>query len=392
MFLDLDGFKRVNDAYGHEIGDRLLRSVAAGFRAVCGDRMIARVGGDEFAILLIDEKPVEAAMELGQRVIRYLTRPIEIDGRVVALGSSLGVATIDETVPSAEEALRRADIAMYQAKQQGRNRIFTYDAAVDIARHERLAIAADLRKALRSGDIEIAYQPIFDATSCRVVGAEALLRWPRTGAEPIPPSVFVPIAEEIGLIDELGIWTLRQACSAALSWPTVRVAVNVSPAQFRNPSFDLVLTEVGLAPERLELEVTEAYLVANPAQASQSISPIRALGVAVALDDFGSGFSSIRYLRSFTFDRLKLDRSLIAGIATDERVMRFVQATIAMADALDLKVVAEGVETEEEASLLRRAGCREFQGFHLARPCSATEFAEYLRTKTATSLFSAANA
>jgi diguanylate cyclase (GGDEF)-like protein len=382
IFLDLDGFKRVNDSYGHDIGDRLLRKVADGFHTICDDYPVARVGGDEFAVLLVDKDPLQAAMALGCRLIRYLTQPIDIDGRVVVIGTSLGIATIDEAVPSADEVLRRADIAMYQAKQQGRNRIVVYDSSIDSARDERLAIAADLRTALRSGDLEIAYQPIVDATTRRIVGAEALLRWPRPGAHPVPPSVFVPIAEESGLIDELGAWTLRQACSDGRGWPGIRVSVNVSPAQFRNPNFDVVLStilgEVGFAPERLELEVTETYLVANPSQASQSINAIRNLGVTVALDDFGSGFSSIGYLRSFTFDKLKLDRSLIAGIAADQRVQRFVQATIAMADALDLEVVAEGVETEEEASLLGRAGCREFQGFHLAKPCSAAEFSEYL--------------
>jgi len=387
IFLDLDGFKRVDDAYGHDVGDRLLRDVAARFHSVSGNHLIARVGGDEFAILLVDDNPLEAAMALGHRVIDHLTKPIDIDGRVILIGTSLGIATIDESVLSAEEALRRADIAMYQAKQEGPNRIVAYDSSIDTARDERLAIAGELRTALRSEELEIVYQPIFNATTRRIVGAEALLRWPRSGAPPIPPSVFIPIAEESGLINELGAWTLRQACSAGRAWPGIRVSVNVSPAQFRNPNFDVVLSgilsQVGFAPEFLELEVTETYLVANPNQASQSISAIRALGVAVALDDFGSGFSSIGYLRSFTFDKLKLDRSLIAGIAADRRVQRFVQATIAMADALDLDVVAEGVETEEEASLLRVAGCREFQGFHLAKPCSAAEFAEYLRIEAA---------
>lgn len=382
IFLDLDGFKQVNDAYGHNTGDRLLRTVAVGFHTVCGDRLVARIGGDEFAVLMVDDDPMAAAMELGRLVIRYITRPFEIDGRAISVGTSLGVAVIDETVTTAEEALRRADIAMYQAKQRGRNRICAYDESIDVARDERMAIAAELRQALRSGNLDIAYQPIFDAASRRVVGAEALLRWPRPGPA-IPPDVFIPIAEETGLIDELGIWTLRQACLDAREWPGIRLAVNVSPAQFHS-NFDRVLAsvldEVDFAPERLELEVTETYLVGNPTQARQSISAIRDLGIAVALDDFGSGFSSIGYLRSFTFDKLKLDRSLIAGIASDQRVQRFVQATIAMAEALDLEVVAEGVETEDEASLLRLAGCRVFQGYHLARPCSAAEFTTYLRT------------
>jgi diguanylate cyclase (GGDEF)-like protein len=382
IFLDLDGFKAVNDAYGHDIGDRLLRSVAAGFNAVCGDRVIARVGGDEFAIILVDQGATQAALDLSRLLTRYLSQPFDIDGRVIVVGTSIGIAAIDGTIPSAEEALRRADVAMYQAKQQGRNRAFVYDASIDITRHQRLEIAADLRKALRSGKLELAYQPTFDATTRRIVGAEALLRWPTPGKIAIPPSVFIPIAEETGLIDELGAWTLREACKAACDWPNVHVAVNVSPAQFRNPNFDAllstILAETRLPAHALELEVTETYLVANPAQARRSINAIRNLGVSVALDDFGTGFSSVGYLRSFTFDKLKLDRSLIAGIATDQRAQRFVQATIALAESLDLEVSAEGVESEDEALLLRLAGCREFQGFFFAMPCSAAEFTELL--------------
>jgi diguanylate cyclase (GGDEF)-like protein len=384
IYLDLDGFKEVNDAYGHEVGDRLLRNISAGFHTVCGDRMIARIGGDEFAVVAIDGQPVESAIDVGRLLIRYLAQPFDIDGRVISIGTSVGVAVIDETVPSAEEVLRRADVAMYQAKQQGRNRILVYDPAVDIERYKRLGMAAELRQALRSGALELVYQPILDAATWRVVAAEALLRWPRDGEEEVPPSIFIPVAEETGLIDELGAWTLRRACRDACAWPGIRLAVNVSPAQFRNPNFEIlvssVLAETGLPPDRLELEVTETYLIANPIQARRSINAIRHLGVAVALDDFGTGYSSIGYLRSFSFDKLKLDRSLIVGIARDQRTQRFVQATIALADALDINVAAEGVASEEEAILLRIAGCREFQGFFFAEPCSATRLGELVET------------
>jgi diguanylate cyclase (GGDEF)-like protein len=384
IYLDLDGFKEVNDAYGHEVGDRLLRNVSAGFHTVCGDRMIARIGGDEFAVVAVDGQPVESAIDVGRLLIRYLAQPFDIDGRVISIGTSIGVAIIDETVPSAEEVLRRADVAMYQAKQQGRNRILVYDPAVDIERYKRLGMAAELRQALRSGALEIVYQPVLDAATWRVVAAEALLRWPRDGQEEVPPSIFIPVAEETGLIDELGAWTLRQACRDACAWHGIRIAVNVSPAQFRNPNFEIlvssVLAETGLPPDHLELEVTENYLIANPIQARRSINAIRHLGVAVALDDFGTGYSSIGYLRSFTFDKLKLDRSLIVGIAHDQRTQRFVQATIALADALDLSVAAEGVASEEEAILLRIAGCREFQGFFFAEPSSAQKFRQLVET------------
>ncbi len=383
IFLDLDGFKKVNDVYGHDIGDRLLRHMADEFKVICDNRLVARIGGDEFAILLLDDQPLEAAMALGHRVIQRLTQPIEIDGRSISVGTSLGVAVIDESVHSAEEALRRADIAMYEAKQEGRDHICAYQASFDVARHDRMATAAELRQALLSKALNVIYQPIFDAATRRIVGAEALLRWPRPGKPSICPQVFVPIAEEHGLIDELGMWALRQACATAVAWPEIYIAVNVSPAQLRNQEFGQalsdVLDELGFPPARLELEVTETYLITSPAQAQQSLDVLRDLNVTIALDDFGSGFSSIGYLRSFTFDKLKLDRSLIAGIATDRHAQRFVRATIAMADTLGLQVVAEGVETEEEASLLQLAGCHEFQGFYLGRPCSAEEFTALLQ-------------
>ena len=210
------------------------------------------------------------------------------------------------------------------------------------------------------------------------------MRWNRPLFGPMPPSVFVPIAEQSGLIDELGDWTIRRACSDGLAWPSIKVSVNVSPAQFRNPNFDVLVADVlhatGFPPGRLELEVTESYFIVNPDQARRAIDTIRALGIAVSLDDFGTGYSSIGYLRSFNFDKLKLDRSLIIGLADDERVERLVRATVALAEALDLTVTAEGVETEEEADLLRNAGCAEFQGFFFAKPIAAAAISDLLKS------------
>jgi len=382
LFMDLDGFKRVNDTYGHDIGDELLRRLSADFRSICQDRVVGRVGGDEFSIIVTGDDPLRCASDLGHALITYLSQPIEISGRTVAVGTSIGIALIDDSIFSPEEALRRADIAMYQAKQKGRNRIFVYDPALDEARDERVAIAADLRAALRSNALEIVYQPIFDTADRHVIGAEALLRWTRSG-HTLPPSLFIPVAEEIGLIDELGAWTLRQACQDAIDWPNVRLGVNVSPAQLLSPNFELlvskILSETGFQSKRLELEITESYLVANPTEARRSIDAIRALGVSVALDDFGTGYSSIGYLRRFSFDRLKLDRSMIVGIDQNQGAQRLMQATIALADALGLEVTAEGVESEEEAILLHLAGCQELQGFFLSRPISAATFGDLLQ-------------
>jgi diguanylate cyclase (GGDEF)-like protein len=382
VYLDLDGFKEVNDAFGHDAGDRLLKVVAQGFAERSAGHMIARVGGDEFAVVVNGPGAVKIACDLGWRLISFVSDPFEIDGRMITVGTSVGVAVADASDPSAEELLRRADVAMYQAKQQGPNRLFVYDAVIDTIRHERLEIADDLRRALREDKLDLVYQPVFDAGSRRIVGVEALLRWNRPRLGPIPPSVFVPIAEQSGLIDELGSWTLRRACSDGMAWPSIKVSVNVSPAQFRNANFDVLLSEVlgatGFPAGRLELEVTESYFIFNPDQARRAIDTIRSLGVAVSLDDFGTGYSSIGYLRSFSFDKLKLDRSLIVGLADDERVQRLVKATVALADALNLAVTAEGVETEAEANLLRAAGCSEFQGFFFARPTTAAAISEML--------------
>ena len=219
--------------------------------------------------------------------------------------------------------LRRADVAMYQAKQQGPNRLFVYDALIDTIRHERLEIADDLRRALKADDLSVVYQPVLDANSRQVVGVEALLRWTRPQFGPVAPALFVAVAEETGLINELGAWTLRRACRDALAWPNLHLSVNVSPAQFRNPNFEIhlagILAEIGFPAARLEIEITESYFIAHSDQAKKAIDAVRALGVAVALDDFGTGYSSIGYLRSFAFDKVKLDRSMLTGIVDDQR-------------------------------------------------------------------------
>jgi diguanylate cyclase (GGDEF)-like protein len=383
LYLDLDGFKQVNDAYGHEIGDQLLRKVAAGFKMLTGDRLLVRLGGDEFAVVVDDDQSLAVATDLAEQLIRFFAKPFDIGGRVISIGTSVGIVVIKSADLSADEALRRADVAMYQAKQQGRNRVCVFDDSLDAIRLKRMAIAADLRRALAAEELTLAYQPVFDAKGGHISGVEALLRWSRSDdGKPISPAEFIPIAEETGLIDELGQWTLRRACQDARAWPGVKVAVNVSPAQFQSPNFagvvSAILADTGLPAGRLEIEVTETYFIAQPDQARRTIDAVRALGVTIALDDFGTGYSSIGYLRSFSFDKLKLDRSLIVRIDRDARVQQLVQATIGLANALNLSVTAEGVETEEEAMMLRLAGCHELQGFFFGRPAPAAEFTALL--------------
>ena len=376
LFLDLDGFKEVNDSYGHETGDRLLQRVARGFEGICHRRgLLARVGGDEFALVLDSRESVAAAEEIGNRLVRYLNGPITLDERVIVIGTSVGIAVVDEPGVTADELLRRADVAMYQAKELGRSRIALYDRSIDAEKIDRKRLASELREALETNALHVVYQPIFEAQTMRPAQVEALLRWNHPKEGMIPPDLFISVAEENGLMDAVGSWVLRNACRDAVNWPSVQLAINVSPVQFRNPGFDrilaTVLSETGLPPERLEIEMTETHLVTFPDRAQHIVSSLRVLGVSVALDDFGTGYSSIGYLRRFSFDKLKIDRSLVHGVSVDMETRRLCEATIALGLALNLQVTAEGIETDADAEIMRQAGCSFLQGFAFARPMPA---------------------
>ncbi|WP_181701340.1 bifunctional diguanylate cyclase/phosphodiesterase [Chthonobacter albigriseus] len=378
LFIDLDGFKEVNDIYGHEIGDRLLKAVASGFSRIIGaGGFLARLGGDEFAVILPGTLSDGEAERVGAQLIAFLAHPMEFDGRIIQVGASIGMAGVRDGSINAVELVRRADVAMYAAKEGGKNRLERYDPVLDEERTEQHAIAVALRQSLEDDAFDLVYQPVIDARSGLATSVEALLRWTRPGVGPVPPRDFIPIAEETGVIGQIGEWVLRRACRDARNWPDLNVSVNVSPAQFSDPSFDRqvarILQEERFDPKRLELEITETYLVAHPDRAQRTIEALRALGISVSLDDFGTGFSSIGYLRRFAFDKLKLDRSLITGVATSDTSQRLVHATVAVADALGIRVTAEGIEGEDEAMLLRIAGCQELQGFHFARPKPARE-------------------
>ncbi len=381
--VEVDGVQEVNDAYGHDIGDQLLREVAKGFDKLTGKCYLVRLGGDEFAVVVDKPHVGDRATEVGERLIQFFSKPFDIGGRIISVSASVGIALIGHADNSAGEVMRRGDVAMYQARQEGRNRVCMFDDSLDVQRRRRIEIAGDLRRALATDALTMFYQPVYSAGGTSIVSAEALVRWPRgDDAKPISPGEFIPIAEESGLIDELGMWTLKRTCRDASAWPGLRVAVNASPAQFQNPNFAAavasVLEETGFPANRLEIEVTETYLVTHPERARRAIDSIRALGIAVVLDDFGVGYSSIGYLRSFAFDKLKLDRSLIANIDRDPHAQKLVQATVALADALELTVTAEGIETEEEATILRIAGCNAFQGFFFGRPMPAAELTALL--------------
>jgi diguanylate cyclase (GGDEF)-like protein len=388
LYLDLDGFKEVNDSYGHGTGDQLIRAVAAGLKVLIPQgAILARIGGDEFAIAFVSEAENAAALQLAEQILDFLAEPLEIGRRVVVIGASIGIAMSSIGSIGREELVRRADLAMYKAKEAGRARMTLYDPAMDTDREERNALELDLRMAIEGGDLTLAYQPLVDATTHEMTGVEALVRWNRPGHGPVSPEVFIPVAETSGLIEALGLFVLRKACETAKQWPELRIAVNVSPGQFRNPAFSdyvrYVLKQTEIEAKRVTLEITEGYMIQNPLRTRQSIDRLKTLGVKIALDDFGSGFSSIGYLRQFGFDRIKIDRSMIIDILESHSQRQMLQATVALARSLDIPVTAEGIETEEQAIAVRLFGCDCLQGYYFGRPMPADQITQLLREQRA---------
>jgi diguanylate cyclase (GGDEF)-like protein len=391
LYLDLDGFKEVNDAYGHSCGDDLIRSISAGFRClVPKDAVLARVGGDEFAIAFVRKNCDMAARSLAETILQFFGEPFQIGERLVTVGTSIGIASSQIGTVGGEEVVRRADVAMYKSKESGRGRFFFYDTSMDNDREMVLSIEAQLRKAIDENQLGVVFQPVVAASTLEVTSAEALVRWNRPGSGPVPPDVFIPAAEKTGLIEPLGVFVLQAACENARQWPELSIAVNVSPVQLRNPSFanqvSEALDKAGIEPGRLTLELTEGYLIQNPQRARQSIERLKALGVKIALDDFGSGFSSIGYLRQFGFDRMKIDRSMISDIDKDKNARNLFEATAALARSLGIPVTAEGVERESQAHILLDSGCQELQGFLFGKPMPPEELSAMLRRQHSNAL------
>ncbi len=379
LYLDLDGFKEINDSYGHGTGDQLIRAIAAGLKVlVPKNAILARLGGDEFAVAFPGEDLNDGpALGLAEQVLDFLSEPLEIGRRVIVVGASIGIAMSPEGRVGREEMVRRADLAMYKAKEAGRSRMMCYDSDMDTDREGRNAMELDLRAAIEGETLGVVYQPLVDAATHAMIGVEALVRWDRPGYGPISPEVFIPVAETSGLIEGLGLLVLRRACEAAVAWPGMRIAVNVSPSQFRNPAFAdyvrYVLKQTEIDPERVTLEITEGYIIQNPKRIRVAIERLKALGVKVALDDFGSGFSSIGYLRQFGFDRIKIDKSLTMGVLEGKSARDMLQATVALARSLDIPVTAEGIETEEQGIAVRLFGCDELQGYFHGKPMTAAD-------------------
>jgi diguanylate cyclase (GGDEF)-like protein len=378
--LDLDHFKNVNDTLGHPAGDKLLEMAADRLRSIARHTdTVARMGGDEFAILQTAVSQPSEATALALKLIELVGKPYEIDGQQVVVGTSVGIAVAAEGL-TPDQLLRNADLALYRAKGDGRGTFRFFEQGMDEELQERRAMEADLRKALSAGEFELHYQPVINLESGGIRGFEALIRWRHPEKGLIPPANFIPLAEEIGCIVPLGEWTIRQACATAAAWPDpLEVAVNLSPVQFSTPGLVQVvlnaLSASGLPARRLELEITESTLLQDRESTLSTLYQLRALGVRIAMDDFGTGYSSLSYLQSFPFDKIKIDRSFVADIAEGSGSLDIVRAVAAMAKGLGMTTTAEGVETVEQLEAVRSEGCTEVQGFLFSRPLPADEIA-----------------
>jgi len=369
LLLDLNGFKKINDVYGHPAGDEVLIHVAARLtRAVRHGDMVARLGGDEFAILANQLAGPEAATSVALRVIEELSTPIVVAGREHQVGSAIGIALIPQDGADPAEILRKADIALYRAKGQGRSALRFFEAEMDAHVQERDYLERELRRALEDGQVTIFFQPLVDLKTGRVQEFEALARWTHPDLGVVEPARFIPLAEDMGLIGELTDRLLAQACAEAATWPAdVKLAFNISPVLLHDPGFALriigLLGRTGLSPARLELEITESALVRDLDAAQAALGALRKVGVKIALDDFGTGYSSLYHLRNFKLDKIKIDRSFIDAMASDADSAAIVRALVGLGAGLGLEVTAEGVETEEQRRLLADQGCDQGQGF-----------------------------
>ena len=373
LCLDLDGFKIVNDTLGHPVGDALLIRVGELLVELTPDGLVSRQGGDEFAIVLTCEKDSDRPRALAQAIVDAFANPIEAGGQIIPAGASLGIAIGPGDGDEADGLLKNADLALYRAKQDGRGAFHFFEAALDQAARERRQLELDLRMALSSGEFTLKYQPIFDLKNEEISGFEALLRWTHPTRGAVGPDRFIPVAEQSGLILSIGEWVLAEACREAVNWPDhVRIAVNVSTLQFCHPGFTstvlLALSQSGLDPKRLEIEITESVFLEGNDAVLAVLRQLRSLGIRIALDDFGTGYSSLSYLRSFPFDKIKIDKSFVDSITSDTSAMAIVRAIVVLAYSLKMETTAEGVEDSEQLEELRGQGCTSVQGYYFSRP------------------------
>jgi diguanylate cyclase (GGDEF)-like protein/PAS domain S-box-containing protein len=389
LFLDVDRFKVINDSLGHTVGDRLLKALARRLASTVREEdTVARLGGDEFTILLPDMGLAEDVMTVTEKILEAVRRPIRIDASELFVSASIGISIFPDDGRDPETLVKNADTAMYRAKDQGRDGYRLYAPAMNATAVERLALETNLRRALARDELVVHYQPILDLASGRALGVEALLRWQRPGVPLMTPLEFVPLAEVTGLILSIGPWLIRTACTQVREWQQridakLRLAVNLSGRQFQHPEIAAQILRAihasGFPVQCLDLEITETYAMQNADSTILTLRELKALGMGLSIDDFGIGYSSLSYLKRFPIDTLKIDRSFVRDIASDPDDAAIVSAVIAMAHSLKLRVIAEGVETEEQRCFLAASGCDAFQGYLVAPPLPASECEKYLR-------------
>ena len=380
FLLDLDRFKQVNDTMGHPAGDALLKQVAERLRSTVGEAgSVGRLGGDEFQVLLPGHHSTETLQNLANRIIENLSQPYSIEGNRVIIGASVGIAVCPDHGTTSEELIRNADLALYAAKDGGRGRHFLYADDLHSEAEERRELEEQLRDAIGHGELELHYQPQVNTMSERISGFEALIRWRHPVKGYLSPAKFVPVAEESGLIDQMGEWALRTACAELARWPAeVRCAVNVSPLQFANPSLPNVVTSAivnsGIDPKRLELEITESVFLNDDSQTEKMFAALKGIGVRLALDDFGTGYSSLGYLKKAPFDKIKIDQSFVRGATMDgTRNAAIISSIVTLAESLSMETIAEGVETLDELDLIRSLGCSHIQGYIYEKPLTSQD-------------------
>jgi diguanylate cyclase (GGDEF)-like protein len=390
---DLDHFKVINDTLGHAVGDALLQEVAARVNhAKREHECAARLGGDEFAILAGPLKSPSDAAALAERLIETIGKPMEIEGHRVIIGTSVGIAVAPGDGEDGETLMKNADMALYRAKSDGRGSYRFFEKGMDAAMQHRRAIESGLKLGLINDEFKLVFQPLMELENNRVSCMEALLRWEHSEMGPISPVEFIPVAEEIGFIVQLGEWVLQQACRVAATWPSdIRVAVNLSPVQFKSrrllESVRNALDAAGLPPSRLELEITESVLLSDSDQTLEILHTLRGMGIRISMDDFGTGYSSLSYLRAFPFDKIKIDRTFIEDAGSQDANFEIIKAVIALGRSLGMSTTAEGVETEAQLDAVRSHGCDEIQGFLFSRPLpekDALELVTRLSTRPAT--------
>ena len=384
LFVDLNRFKPINDTLGHEVGDRLLQQVAARLRTGLRDAdTVARLGGDEFVVALVGITQRDHATVVARKLLEALSTPFLVDGRELALGAAIGISIYPEDGQETQTLIRLADIAMYRAKQTGRDGYAFYNQDMNRRALDRLAVEAGLRRALERDELLVYYQPKVDIADGRIVGAEALVRWRHPERGMVPPGEFIPVAEETGLVVQVGAWVLDSACRQAAAWHAdgmegIKIAVNLSAREFvpdLAQRVRKVLQQHRLSPELLELEITESMLAQSSEAVIAMMDELSAMGVTLSLDDFGTGFSSLSYLKRFPIDTLKIDRSFVVGIPDDSNDCAIAGAIVSMAKQLRHRVIAEGVETAEQLAFLRSIGCDEIQGYLYSPPLPAADFA-----------------